>query len=191
MAPPVTAHRIKIAEDFGLVNVDAAARACRKAGLAFFDACALIEKESPDPSKKIKGGANIYGHDVGGVNTLSGNRSLEVTDVNFMAFLVKVMNGARSNGVGPLQITYAGELRNAHRDGGYFRQMSELGLRPWVPEENMLFGFRTFVTLINAHGLEEGAARYNGGGSPNADARAYGKDIVAKSAAWRRRFVGH
>lgn len=158
---PVTQKRIDIAKKFGLVNVDDAAIACRKAGLPFYAACALLEKES--------GGRNVYGHDKGGV--LSGF-SLDVNVDNFAAFLFEVNRGQTSNGVGPCQITFK----------GYFAQMIAKGLSPWVPADNMQFGFGLLLGHYNAHGHDWAAAgtAYNG-------ASAYGNDLAAKVAAWRTR----
>lgn len=171
--PPVTQARIDIAKKFGLVNVDEAAVACRAAGLPFYAACALLEKES--------GGRNVYGHDKGAV--LSGFPD-EVSEANYRAFSWEaITRGLPSNGVGPCQITYAGGQRaDGSRDGGYFRQMIAAGLKPWVPLDNMTFGFGLLLGHYNAHGHDWAAAgtAYNG-------ASAYGKDLAAKVAAWRTR----
>ena len=143
MSKPVTPERVAIAEHAGLANVATAAVACRDAGLPFWAACALLEKES--------GGRNVYGHDQGGVHSLPNGRALEVTPVNYHDFIIKVMNGATSNGVGPCQITYAGTLVRCTggngRNGGYFRLMAEAGLLPWRVYDNMLFGFRNLGRL--------------------------------------------
>lgn len=178
MAKPVTGRRIAIGA-LRVQNATAAAHACRKAGIPYFVALALLEKES--------GGRNIYGHDKGGVNTIKGD--MPVTERNFLLFLVRVMNGETSNGVGPLQITYAGELKKGgHRDGGYFRQMAEQNLCPWIPEDNMLFGFKILAEHYKATGSWEAAgARYNGGSRPNATALAYGRDLADKASAWKVR----
>lgn len=171
MTAPVTVKRIAIAKQAGLWNVDAAAAACRAVGLPFFAACALLEKESS--------GKNIYGHDAGGINNVRGE--LRVTDVNFLAFLVKVMNGGTSNGVGPCQITYAGALKNGHRDGGFFRQMSEQGLRPWVPEDNMRFGFGLLKGYYDdTRSWVDAGTKFNG-------ARTYGLDLDRRVQEWKTR----
>lgn len=186
---PVTPARIEAARAFGIRNVEVAALACRKANLAFYAACALLEKETH--------GANVWGHDVGGylstkagpVTTLDGQTydrgaNVPVSPGDFMAFLVKVMNGeVTSNGVGPCQITYAGSLKNGHRDGGYFRQMSERGLLPWKPLDNMVFGFGVLRGHYGAHGNSWVTAGrlYNG-------RLAYGEDLAEKVALWRARF---
>lgn len=168
MTPPVTARRIKIAQDFGLGNVEAAAVACRKVGLPFFVACALLEKES--------GGRNVYGHDAGGA--LSGFPG-RVTRGNFEVFEWLVFDqGQTSNGVGPAQITYK----------GYFSDMEEQGLRPWIPHDNMLFGFRLVKGNFDRHSSWATAgAIYNGGPRPNSTALAYGRDFAAKVEQWKTR----
>lgn len=170
MTAAVTKARIATARKH-LANVEAAAVACREANLPFFVACALLEKESV--------GRNVYGHDAGSINSAPGE--LEVTDVNFLQFLVKVLNGATPNGVGPCQVTYAGALVGGHRDGGYFRQMIEQGLRPWVPEENMRFGFALLKRHYDATGSwRDAGSRYNG--SP-----VYGAELEARIAVWKKR----
>lgn len=173
---PVSAARIKIASEFGLENVDAAARACRKAGLPFAVACALLEQES--------GGRNVYGHDVGGA--LAGYPRAVNRD-NFAVFRWMVLDrGMTANGVGPCQITYAGTRRaNGTRDGGYFRQMDEQGLRPWVAEDNMQFGF----ALLRAH-YESGPKSWAAAGTRYNGSPSYGADLAAKVAAWKLRLRG-
>ena len=169
---PVTAWRILIAKKFGLQNTTQLARACREAGVPFYVACALMEQES--------GGRNTYGHDRGA------ERPGEVvTAMNFLPFLVRVMNGALSNGVGPCQITYAGSLKNGHRDGGYFRLMLEQGLRPWAPYDNMLFGLRILAGHRKANLARDtswvtAGRLYNG-------RESYGRELQAKVDAWKKR----
>jgi hypothetical protein len=176
--PRADARRVSIA-GLRIENSAACGRAAARAGLQFYIACALVHHES--------GGKNIYGHDKGGVFSAPGDHA--VTALNFFQFLVRVMNGETSNGVGPLQITYAGLRENGHRDGGRFLEMAEQGLRPWVPEDNMLYGFRVFVALLKKHGgdIAAAGAEYNGGGSPNADARDYGRKLKAEAAEWHAR----
>lgn len=162
-------EQVAIAKKFGLANVDPAHAAAADANLPFWAACALLEKES--------NGRNVYGHDVGGVKPDD-----PPTGRNFFDFLVKVMNGATSNGVGPCQITYAGSLKAGHRDGGYFRQMAELGLRPWVVRENMRFGFGLMAGHRKSQGSwEKAGTAYNGKAT-------YGADYVKKCNEWRARF---
>lgn len=160
-----------------LQNVEAAAVACRKAGLPFFAACALLEMES--------GGKNVWGGDNGSATEhLHGK---PVTVLAFTQFLVKVLNGTVSNGVGPCQITYAGALDHGHRDGGYFRQMLDRGLAPWLPADNMRFGFELLAANYKrTQNWTEAFAQYNGGPHPNADALKYGRDGKTKLEAWKR-----
>lgn len=166
----VTEKRIATAATL-LANADVAARACRTAGLPYWAACALLEQES--------GGRNVYGHDTNGV--FSRDEFDVVGPRDFMDFLVRVLNGALSNGVGPCQITYAGSVKDGHRDGGYFRQMAEQRLLAWEPEDNMVFGFRLLVAHHEAKGSWRAAgAAYNG-------QEPYGVALVAKMNAWRER----
>lgn len=167
---PVTKARIATASQY-LQNVDTAAIVCRQVGLPFWAACALLEKES--------GGRNVYGHDTGGV--FSRDQHREVTPQNFNQFLIRVMNGETSNGVGPCQITYAGSLKSGHRDGGYFRQMAEANLLPWVPSDNMHFGFDVLLGHKARYGTWAAAGKaYNG-------RTEYGTDLVKRMNVWRSR----
>lgn len=158
---PVTEERIQIAREFGLVHVREAAEACREAGLPFWAACALLEKES--------GGRNVYGHDQGGA--LSGFPG-EVNRGNFEVFEWLVFErGWTSNGVGPTQITFK----------GYFTQMKTRGLKAWLPRDNMIFGFGLLAHHYDVEGSwQEAGASYNG-------ASAYGTDLVKKLNEWRER----
>lgn len=158
---PVSPERVAIAEDFGLKNVEDAASACRVAGIPFWAACALLDKES--------GGRNVYGHDRGGA--LSGFPD-EVDRSNYRVFRWLVENGQTSNGVGPCQITWP----------GHFSAMSVKGLRPWVPLDNMIYGFTLLREHYDKHGTwREAGTAYNG-------AESYGLDFVAKCNEWRDRF---
>lgn len=171
MTTAVTKTRVAAAARF-ISNADVAAKACRVAGLPFFVACALLEKESK--------GRNVYGHDAGGA--LAGFE-LPVNKGNFEVFRWLVIEqGQTANGVGPCQITYAGSRRkDGTRDGGYFRQMEERGLDAWDPYDNMLFGFGLLAGHYEAKGSWEAAGTaYNG-------ASAYGKDLAARIKVWKDR----
>jgi hypothetical protein len=160
---------VQVATRFGLDNADAIQVAAKRAGLPFAVACALMEKES--------GGRNIYGHDAGG----AGPHGQPVTEANYRRFIAAVLDGATSNGVGPAQITWAGSLVNGKRDGGFFTIMQDRGLRPWVPVDNMRFGFELLAGYHAQTGSWIAAGeRYNG-------AREYGVDLAKKIAAWRLR----
>jgi hypothetical protein len=163
----VTPARIAIAART-LANADIAAKACREVRLPYFVACALLEQES--------GGHNVYGHDANGA--LSGF-PFDVTEGNFQVFEWLVFTKHQtSNGVGPTQITYP----------GYFTQMAERRLDPWDPFDNMLFGFELLKGNYDRLGSwEKAGSVYNGGPKPNADALKYGRDLVAKVTAWKKR----
>lgn len=165
---PVTQKRIDIAKKFGLVNVDDAAVACRKAGLPFYAACALLEKES--------GGKNEWGHDKGGV--FSGYPG-DVTPAGWAAFREFVFDrGMQSNGVGPCQITSKGLLA----------EMDARHLKQYVVADNMLFGFGKLADYYNAsnHDWAKAGTVYNHG-SMRDGITPYGTDLAAKVAAWRTR----
>jgi len=167
---PVAKWRVEAAKKAGIQNAELAARACRKAGLPFWVACALLEKESH--------GRNVFGHDQGG----AGWPGQPVTKERFQQFYREVLNGATSNGVGPCQITWAGSLIQGKRDGGYFREMLEMGLDPWDPEENMVFGFALLRKHYNAldDSWRAAGTAYNGRAS-------YGADFLAKAKEWKAR----
>ncbi len=174
MSRPVTPARIAIASE-RLANADVAAVACREVGLPFWAACALLDKES--------NGENVWGHDQGGV--FSNDEHDEVTAELYHEFIIKVMNGAISNGVGPCQITYAGSLVRCTggngRNGGYFREMSEEHLLPWDVHDNMVKGFTVLADHHTRHGSWFTAARLYNGGSD------YGRDFVRVANEWRDR----
>lgn len=172
MTAPVTPARIAVATEHGIHNAATAAIACRDAGLPFYVACALLEKES--------GGRNVYGHDKGGV--LSGYLG-RVNRSNFLAFHHEVVKrGNTSNGVGPCQITYAGPRRaDGTRDGGYFRQMFERDLLPWEPLDNMFFGFGILAGhYAKSRSWVTAGCLYNG-------SLDYGIDLGRKITVWRER----
>jgi hypothetical protein len=183
------AQKVAIAEKFGLVNVRPMYRAARRVGIPFRVACALYEKES--------GGRNIYGHDEGGALSTNGRMvtvsgvtygvgaNIPVTPQNFGVFLLKIGAGAKSNGVGPSQITYAADLPDG-RTGGYFRQMmDDENLDPADPEDNMVKG----LSILWGHWMAQRKPRswvvagraYNG-------RLSYGVDLAAKIVKWRLRF---
>lgn len=174
--PPVTDARKLKAARLGLHNVEEIASASREVGIPFFAACALFDKESK--------GRNIYGHDKGGA--LSGF-PFEVNRDNYRVFRWLVIdNGHVSNGVGPSQITWAGGFATTARvtrTGGYFEQMEHQGLKPWVVEDNMLFGLERLWAHFNRFGSWRLAGQaYNG-------ASAYGVDLEARVAEWRKQIL--
>lgn len=162
MTDPVNPKFIQIATQNGIHNADVAAVACREAGLPFFAACALLEKESH--------GLNVYGNDTGGF--MAGFPD-PVNYGNWRVFRWHVIDhGYTSNGVGPCQLTYK----------GFFLDMEKKGLKPWRLRDNMFYGFRLLAGYHRQHGDWLGAGEeYNG-------ARSYGQDLQHKVHQWRKRF---
>lgn len=156
-----TAAQIDIATAHGLQNAALAALAAATVGLPFHAACALLEKES--------GGKNVWGADRGGTfSRLPG----DVTEELYRAFRWEVITrGRQSNGVGPCQLTYR----------GFFLEMEKQGLKPWVPGDNMLYGFRLLAGYYRASKSWRTAGRkYNG-------SLTYGRDLAKKVDAWKTR----
>jgi hypothetical protein len=161
-------EQVAAAEARGLVNVPALAAACTALRFPFFLALAIVEKESR--------GRNVYGNDAG--DAMAGRG--EVTEANFAEFRRMVDAGRRSNGVGPMQITFR----------GYFPMAEARGLRLWIPADNMLFGIGILADKYNAlrragksprDAFRETARSYNAGAQ---GAEAYAADAVAKAEAW-------
>lgn len=155
---------VAILEAHGLHHAHAIFRAARAAELPLPGAAALMEKESS--------GRNVYGHDEGGA--LSGFPE-EVNRDNFAVFWWLVdEKGMPSNGVGPAQITFR----------GFFPQMRGRGLLPWVPLDNMTFGFGILKGYLDAQSgtrlWRVAGTRYNG-------SAAYGDDLAEKVQLWRER----
>lgn len=188
---PVSARRIAIAAEH-LENAAELAIAVRRAGVSYALGCAVIEGES--------GGANIYGHDVGGALSTKGRSvtvcgktyppesSIPVTPENAGIFLIMIGAGAKSNGMGPAQLTYAGELPDG-RSGGEFRLALEEGYLPWVPVDNMAYCLgRMLKPLIERYGDREGLARYNGGNDLEPRHWQYADRALARLNTWQARF---
>lgn len=151
--------------------------------------CAVIEKES--------NGHHIYGHDTDGVYSTRGRTvvvdglsygvgaNVPVTPRNFAEFERRVLAGEKSNGVGIMQITYAGPVRaDGTRDGGYLRVAREKGLDLSKELDNIRMG----ADIIKGH-LQKA------GGVPSKDAvvyvgtkyngrSTYGEDLWVKYNKW-------
>lgn len=163
----------QIAEDFGLVNVDHAIAAAEKTGYPLHAAFALLEMESK--------GKNIFGQDAGGMYIRQA-----VTKEKFDKLVAAVKKGAPTNGVGPMQITYAGRKRSdGTRDGGFFRQAEEQGLRLWLPAENMEFGFKVAAGYRRRYpnSWYSVGRLYNG-------KESYGTTYARKVGEWKNRLAG-
>lgn len=132
-----------------------------KADLKPQTAAALLSMETGD-------GSNVFGHDHGSNlpdrPPYSGHR---VTETRAR----RLFDSEFSNGVGPCQLTSKSLVAIARRRGG-----------EWRPYWNMVTGFEHVGQLIRAHGIEHGAARYNGGDSSQGQANGatYGRNFERK-----------
>ena len=169
----------------GLVNADLIVQAATATGVPLAIAAAMIQKES--------GGRNVYGHDAGGVySTLTGpvvvsgivyetGADIPVTAFSFVEFLRLVTAGAKSNGVGPAQITYS----------GYFKQAPDYPF--WDPLANIRFGLTIIADYLDDDfsdsSISSAGAHYNGGTNPDSKAIAYGADLLAKTNMWRAKLA--
>lgn len=184
MTMPVAPARIAAAKARGIANVEAAAVACRLEGMPFPAAMALIARESH--------GRNVWHNDrvtddhgkVIEWGTFSGLKD-EPVEATYRAFIYEVTVLCRlSNGIGPCGVTYAGSIKTRadgtrYRDGGYFRIMEAAGLKPWVPVDNMRFGFRTMMGHYKATGSWVTSGRlYNG-------SLSYGQEYAVEVEEWR------
>lgn len=172
----ISVTQIARAKTAGLINVEALAAACTKHRLPFYLGCVILAKES--------GGRNIFGHDRGGVFSGPSNVNIEVTEDRYREFRRMINSGKTSNGVGPMQITYK----------GHFPIMDRLGLKPWVPADNIDYGIGLIAADWHAQrkagksidaALKYAATVYNLGSY-----RAtwpYGIDAVARAVAWKAR----
>ena len=156
--------------------------------------CAVIEKES--------NGHHVYGHDADGVYSTRGRTvvvdglsygvgaNVPVTSRNFAEFERRVLAGEKSNGVGIMQITFAGAVRaDGTRDGGYLRIAREKGFDLSKELDNIRMG----ADIIKAHFQKAG-------GIPSKDAvvyvgtkyngrSAYGEDLWVKFQAWEKKLA--
>lgn len=161
---------VEVISGQGVQNAAAIVRAAKSVGLEVAIAAAIIQKES--------NGANVYGHDRGGVFSSVGlgkpadNR---VTADNFADFRRRIDRpGAISNGVGPAQITWK----------GYFPDAEAKGYKLWQAEDNIRYGLGLFASHLRGSGdIVEAGHAYNG-------ARQYGVDLAGMVAGWRRRLSG-
>lgn len=175
----------------GLVNADLIVQAASATGIPLAIAAAMIQKES--------GGRNVYGHDGStetgpgvfstkygpvtiGDTTYAQGSDIPVTQANFAEFLRLVTAGAKSNGVGPAQLTYA----------GYFKQYPTYEF--WDALANIKFGLTILADYLDGDtsdaSISSAGAHYNGGTTPNAKALAYGADLLTKTKAWRAKLAG-
>lgn len=173
----ITVKQIRAARSNGILRPVLTARAATVAGIPYYVACAFLEQESG-------GGANVYGHDVdvvGYPRPFWGHG--EVTEENYEAYKRErdlgiredrfSELGRRSQGVGPMQLTFYGFQDEADAAGGC-----------WDPYTNMLVAFR----LIRRYYLQAGGAettrwwtvarRYNG-------KESYADQMASRFRKWK------
>lgn len=148
----------------GMSNAAALVEACARVGLPVYVGAAFAQHES--------NGQNIYGHDVGGAMCGAG----QVTEGNYRQFLTLVRGGHRSNGVGPMQITYP----------GYFKANTPEVANLWQPLYNFIFGLKIIKGYLGSDyspsNLNVAGQRYNSG-RPNG-APQYGAITVQLAQKW-------
>lgn len=164
------ARAVDIIAANGVENAASIVRACKRLGLEIAIGAAVIQKES--------NGANIYGHDRGGVfSTAALGKPADnlVTEDNFRDFRRRInQSGSISNGVGPAQITWK----------GYFPDAEAKGYKLWQAEDNIRYGLNLFAGHLRGSGdIVEAGRAYNG-------ARQYGVDLAEMVGAWRNRLAG-
>jgi hypothetical protein len=117
---------------------------------------ALQEQES--------GGRNIFGADESAPFA-----HLPVTQQRVMELVRQVRAGGKSNGVGPLQLTFIGFIDEANRDGG-----------AWKPAVNIATGLGIIAGHIKSHGVRGGLAAYNAGNPNSPVGQGYADAVVRK-----------
>ena len=119
------------------------------------------------------GGLNVWGRDPvadGGIYVKGG----EVTRAAYEAYRARRAElGAQ--GVGPMQLTWAGYQDGADARGGC-----------WDWRVNARFGFEVLAGLIARFGVREGFRRYNGDG---VRAERYADEALGLLAGWRVRLA--
>jgi hypothetical protein len=170
-----------VARFHGIQIPGVAWNASEEAGVPFSVICAFLTQESG-------GGANIYGHDVDTIELPDGTVRTtprpfwghgQVTETNYAAYLVERDLGVRekrwehlghrSQGVGPMQLTFWTIQDEADREGGC-----------WNPRTNILTGAR----ILKRH-RETGkswwqtALAYNG-------KESYANEMLDRIQQWRR-----
>lgn len=180
---------------FGFQNAATIVQAAQDTELELAIALAVVLLESR--------GAHVYGHDLGGVystngtavtvkgSTYSRGSDIPVTASNYAEFYRNVVTlGAKSNGVGICQITYAGAaLLTGEREGGFLRRANDAGFDLSDPLDNCRFAFGQILKPYlkgsrSDNAILEMATRYNSG-NWNGTATAYANRVLERVRMYR------
>lgn len=188
-------RKIDIITKYGVQNADVIAEACREVDLPLAVGAALVGHES--------GGKNIYGHDLGGALSTRGKAvavcgkiypemsDIEVDYRNSVVFFLMIGAGAKSNGLGLTQLTFADDLHDG-RTGGFFRQAADdHDLDPVDPLQNCIMGLGHVlkpILVAQNWDLAKAGTVYNHG-SMRDGINDYGLDFRRDVAAWETRWI--
>lgn len=191
--------QVAVVSRAGVWNALAVCAAAEAEGLDLPIAVAYVAKESD--------GRNVYGHDsratystrdadvtIGG-KTFPRGSNVPVTPENFTEYERLVLAGGRPNGVGLMQITYAGPIlvSDGTRSGGYLLQARQAKLDLSIPLDNMRFGLRLVSGNLRAawkaglsgrDALQRAAVVYNQGNPTNWQTHPYGLDWLRQYDLW-------
>lgn len=175
---------VEVLKAAGFFNVEALVAAASVTDVPLNIAVAFVDAES--------NGENIYGHDSGGVFYVKRPGKVAVTAANYAEFYRRVIDGGeKSNGVGPMQVTYAGL---PGKRGGYFKQAKDQGMKLWLPFDNYRFGLAIIKASLDRYKadsqqLAKVGTLYNEG-NLSSGITDYGRWIVSASQSWETRLSG-
>jgi hypothetical protein len=160
------AQLVKVMREHKIVFPKNTLEAARKTGLGLRYACALLDLETG-------GGRNVFGHDP----TPSIPKRWQGKEVWLVRYrYYKRRRGQHGmQGVGPTQLTWWQYQDRADALGGCHK-----------PFCNMQVGFSILRALIRQHGVQHGAARFNGTGEA---AERYGRNFLIHADHWGGRFT--
>ncbi len=162
------ARAARIVRELGFKRPRRTVLAARKAGCPLSYALATVRMESTN-------GSNVFGHD--GTSSIPNRwKGKRVTLWRYKYYKRRrLTKGAQ--GVGPVQLTYPGFQDMADKEGGC-----------WRAYPSMVVGFSVIKNLIDTHGKQVGASKYNGTGP---EAEAYARSWIAFQKQFHRRLVEH
>lgn len=109
-------------------------------------------------------GRNIFGADENAPFTHK-----PVTKARVLQLVEHVRGGGKSNGVGPMQLTFLPFIEEANRDGG-----------AWVPAVNISTGLGIIADHVKQHGVRKGLATYNGGSPNSPKGLEYANEVLVR-----------